>query len=203
MSRLQRNWHAGKSSGEFCPLASATVLGQNYIHRFDRAAEELADRVRKTRGADRIFYTASALGDFGLMWVIFALLRALRGGKDNERAALRGIAATGIESFLVNVMLKSVFRRERPLEQLEHPLPLRQPLTSSFPSGHATAAFCGAVLLSEDDPLAPLYFGVAAVIAASRVYVKIHHASDVVGGIVVGVTLGKIARRLFPLHRSQ
>lgn len=177
------------------------MLGEDHIHRFDRAAEDLADRVRKVPGADRVFYTASAFGDFGLMWVIFALLRALRGGRDNERAALRGIAATGIESFLVNVLLKSVFRRKRPVEQVEHPLPLRQPLTSSFPSGHATAAFCGAVILSEDDALAPLYFGVAAVIAASRVYVKIHHASDVVGGVVVGITLGKIARRLFPLHR--
>lgn len=177
------------------------MLGEDHIHRFDRAAEDLADRVRKVPGADRVFYTASAFGDFGLMWVIFALLRALRGGRDDERAALRAIAATGIESFLVNVLLKSVFRRKRPVEQVEHPLPLRQPLTSSFPSGHATAAFCGAVILSEDDALAPLYFGAAAVIAASRVYVKIHHASDVVGGVVVGIMLGKIARRLFPLHR--
>ena len=186
-----------------CPLASATVLGKEYIRRFDRAAEELADRARKISGADRLFYTASAFGDFGLMWVIFALLRALRGGRDNERAAIRGIVATGIESFLVNVLLKSVFRRKRPIEQVDHPLPLRQPLTSSFPSGHATAAFCGAVILSDNDVLAPLYFGAAAVISASRVYVKIHHASDVAGGIVVGVALGTIARRLFPLHRAK
>ncbi len=175
---------------------------EELIHRFDQAAEDLADRVRKISGADRVFYTASALGDFGLLWVIFALLRALRGGRYNERAAFRGVAATGIESFLVNVLLKSVFRRERPIEQVEHPLPLRIPLTSSFPSGHATAAFCGAVILSENDNLAPLYFGAAAIIAASRVYVKIHHASDVIGGVVVGVALGKLAKRLFPLERS-
>lgn len=202
MSGLRDNIAEWDAECDVCPLASATVLGQDYIRRFDRAAEEAADRLRKTPGADRVFYTASALGDFGLMWVIYALLRALRGGRDNERAAIRGIVATGVESFLVNVLLKSVFRRERPLEQADHPLPLRQPLTSSFPSGHATAAFCGAVILSEDDRLAPLYFASAAVIAASRVYVKIHHASDVVGGVVVGITLGKIARRLFPLHRG-
>ncbi len=172
------------------------------IHRFDRAAEDLADRVRKISGADRLFYTASALGDFGLLWVIFALLRALRGGKDNERAAFRGVVATGIESFLVNVLLKSVFLRERPVEHMEHPLPLRIPITSSFPSGHATAAFCGAVILSENDSLAPVYFGAAAIIAASRVYVKIHHASDVIGGVVVGGALCKLAKRIFPLHRS-
>jgi undecaprenyl-diphosphatase len=178
------------------------VVPDELIHRFDRAAEDLADRVRKISGADRVFYTASALGDFGLLWVIFALLRALRGGKENERAAFRGVAATGIESFLVNVLLKSVFRRERPVEQVEHPLPLRIPLTSSFPSGHATAAFCGAVILSDNDNLAPLYFGAAVIIAASRVYVKIHHASDVIGGVVVGIALGKLGKRIFPLHRS-
>jgi len=172
------------------------------IHRFDRAAEDLADQVRKVSGADRIFYTASALGDFGLLWVIFALFRALRGGKDNERAAFRGVLATGIESFLVNICLKSVFRRARPVEQVEHPLPLRIPLTSSFPSGHATAAFCGAVILSENDNLAPVYFGAAIIIAASRVYVKIHHASDVIGGVVVGIALGKLAKRIYPLKRS-
>ena len=203
MPRLRSECCDRGTDPRFCPLASATVLGKEYIRRFDRAAEELADRARKVPGADRLFYTASAFGDFGLMWVIFALLRALRGGRDNERAAIRGIAATGIESFLVNVLLKSVFRRKRPVEQVDHPLPLRQPLTSSFPSGHATAAFCGAVILSEDDALAPLYFGVATVVAASRVYVKIHHASDVAGGVVVGLALGTIARRLFPLQREK
>ncbi|MGH9297650.1 MAG: phosphatase PAP2 family protein, partial [Acidimicrobiales bacterium] len=68
-----------------------------------------------------------------------------------------------------------------------------------FPSGHATAAFCGAVLLSDQDDLAPLYFAVAAVIAASRLHTKIHHASDVVGGVVIGACLGFIGRRLAPL----
>ena len=175
------------------------MFGEDYVHRFDAAAEELADRVRELPGADRVFYTASALGDFGLLWVIFALFRALRGGKDNERAAFRGVLATGIESFLVNICLKSVFRRARPVEQVEHPLPLRIPLTSSFPSGHATAAFCGAMLLAENDRLGPFYFLSAVVIAISRVYVRIHHASDVVGGVIVGLLLGQIGKRLFPL----
>ena len=177
------------------------MIGAEWIRRLDHSADELSDRARKLPGADRVFYTASALGDFGLIWVVFAVLRALRGGPDNERAAFRAVAATGLESFFVNVLLKSIFRRRRPLEQVDHPLPLRQPLTSSFPSGHATAAFCGAVILGEDDPAWPIYLAAASVIAASRVYVRIHHASDVVGGVVVGAVLGLIGRRLFPLRR--
>ena len=170
------------------------------IERFDQAVE---DRVAPLRGnpvADRVFYSATAVGDFGLIWVVFALFRALRGGARNEKAALRAIIATGIESVLVNVVLKSFVRRHRPPRRGDHPLPLRQPLSSSFPSGHATAAFCGATLLADGgDPLAPLYYATAAVVAASRVYVRIHHASDVLGGVVVGRALGLIARRIVPL----
>jgi undecaprenyl-diphosphatase len=168
--------------------------------------EEIDDRVdgwfaslRGKPAADRVFYTASALGDFGLVWVIFACLRALRHRPNDERAAARAIVATGIESVLVNAGLKSMFRRRRPVAPMTHPLPFRQPLTSSFPSGHATAAFCAATLLSEGDSLAPIYFAAATVVAASRVYVRIHHASDVLGGVAVGLVLGKIGQLVSPL----
>jgi len=169
------------------------------VNSFDDWVEALVSKIRGKGPADRVFYTASALGDFGLIWVVFALLRALRGGRSNELAAVRAIIATGIESVVVNVLLKSVFLRTRPLEQPDHPLPLRQPLSSSFPSGHATAAFCGATLLAEGDPIAPVYFTAAGIIAASRVYVRIHHASDVVGGVVIGMVLGRIGRAIAPM----
>ena len=173
------------------------------VKSFDDYVDARFDALRGSRVADRIFYSASELGDFGLLWVIFGLLRALRGGRLNEKAATRAILATGVESFFVNIILKSIFGRGRPVRQIEHPLPIRQPLTSSFPSGHATAAFCGAVLLSDEDPLAGLYFASAIVVALSRVYVKIHHASDVAAGIGVGLTLGTIAKRIVPLRRSR
>lgn len=175
---------------------------RDLVHGFDDRADALVGRLRGRRGADRVFYTASALGDFGLIWVAYALLRALRGGRRNERVAARAIIATGVESVMVNVLLKSVFGRRRPVEQREHPLPLRQPLSSSFPSGHATAAFCGATLLSDGDPLAPLYFATAGLVAASRVYVRIHHASDVVGGVAVGLVLGQVGKRLVPVRAN-
>src|SRR5580698_8595108 len=110
------------------------------IAAFDDRIDDYFAKLRGNRVADRIFYTASALGDFGLIWVVFSLLRALRGGRTPERAAVRAIAATGIESVAVNFLLKSLFQRRRPVSEVDHPLPLRQPLTSSFPSGHATAA---------------------------------------------------------------
>jgi len=168
------------------------------VDRFDRAVDRHFDRVRGNPTLDRIVYGASALGDHGLIWLILGALRGLRSEHD-WHAAVRLGAGVGIESAVVNLGIKSLFRRKRPAWDLERPLALRQPRTSSFPSGHATSAFTAAALLGEGDPLKPLYYGIAVVVAWSRVYVKIHHASDVVAGIGVGIALGKIGRRLFPL----
>jgi undecaprenyl-diphosphatase len=168
------------------------------VDAFDQRVDKEFDRIRGNRLADRVFYGASALGDHGLIWLMLGALRGLRSEHD-WHAAVRVGAGVGIESAVVNLGIKSLFRRKRPAWELERPLQLRRPRTSSFPSGHATSAFTAAALLSEGDRLKPLYYAIAVTVAWSRVFVKIHHASDVVAGIVVGIGLGKLGRRLFPL----
>jgi undecaprenyl-diphosphatase len=172
------------------------------IEAMDAQVDNLFAPWRGNRVADRLFYTATALGDFGLLWLALGLVRILRSRPGDTRAGLRAIVATGIESVVVNAGLKSLFRRRRPHPVQAHPLPFRQPLTSSFPSGHATAAFCAATLLAEDERRAPLYYCLAFVVALSRIHTKIHHASDVVGGMAIGLVLGQVARRIAPLRES-
>ena len=168
------------------------------VDAFDRRADTAFDRLRGKPAVDRLFYTATDLGDFSLVWLIFGALRGLRSERDWHAAVRLGLAM-GAESVLVNAGIKTVFRRRRPPPHVAHPLRVRRPRTSSFPSGHSTAAFSAAVLLSEDDALWPLYFTVAAIVASSRVYVKMHHASDVIAGATLGVGLGLIGRRIAPL----
>jgi membrane-associated phospholipid phosphatase len=168
------------------------------VDAFDARVDAAVDAVRGRPVVDRVFYAASDLGDFSLVWLILGGLRGLRSERDWQ-AALRMGGGVAAESFLVNAVIKSVFRRSRPSWEVDRPLRLRRPRTSSFPSGHATSAFVAAVLLSEGDPLWPLYYAVAAVVATSRVYVKIHHGSDVAAGVLVGVAMGLAGRRLVPL----
>ena len=125
------------------------------VGRLDARVEDIFAPLRGNPIADRVFYTASALGDFGLLWLALGLVRILRGRPGDTRAGLRAVIATGIESVVVNAGMKSLFRRRRPRPMEAHPLPFRQPLTSSFPSGHATAAFCAATLLAEGERRAP------------------------------------------------
>ena len=77
---------------------------------------------------------------------------------------------------------------------------LRKPKTSSFPSGHSSSAVTAALLLSDSNPtLAPLWWAMAGIVATSRVHVKIHHASDVVGGLAVGAVIGTVVLWLLPI----
>ena len=168
------------------------------IAAFDRGVDDLFDHLRGHPVLDRLFYGASTLGDHGLIWLMLGALRGLRSEHDWHAAVRTGVGV-GLESAVVNIGIKSLFRRTRPVYDGLRPHRLRRPRTSSFPSGHATSAFCAAALLSEDDELWPLYYAVAVVVAWSRVYVKIHHASDVVAGIAIGAALGRIGRRVAPL----
>lgn len=177
------------------PLARAKQL----VVDFDEAIDERVDHIRGHRAIDRLMYGASELGDWSLIWHLVGAGQGLLPGRD-PMSAVRVSAILGVESLLVNGALKSLFRRHRPVWEEDRPRPhrVRTPQTSSFPSGHASSAFTAAGILSQGDPLWPLYYGVAVVVASSRVYVKMHHASDVIAGAGLGVGLGALARRVWP-----
>jgi membrane-associated phospholipid phosphatase len=178
----------------------------DHVHRFDDAADASLDHLRGTPALDKVMYAASEVADFSVLWHLIGITKGVFGNKRSVDAAYRLSAILGVESLLVNGLIKRLFRRQRPTHDAERPLPLRQPLTSSFPSGHASAAFTAATVLADASPLAvkPAWYALAAVVASSRVYVKIHHASDVVAGAVLGLALGRLARLLgtsFPFGR--
>lgn len=172
------------------------------VARFDRAVESYFEKhLRGEPALDRLMYTASAAADHGMAWLALAALQGPVSGA-GWRPLLRAGALLGAESVLVNGLVKLAFRRQRPEATEPRPLPLRTPRTSSFPSGHASAAFFAAALL-RNGSWWPLYYGLAVVVASSRVHVCIHHASDVIAGAALGAALGEIGRAAFPLLPPQ
>ena len=168
-----------------------------WVAAFDRRVELGFDQLRGRRHLDRLFYSASALADYSLLWHLAGTGRALLSA-EHEREALRLGVALGVESVAINVGVKSLFRRTRPRRQEHERHFLRQPRSSSFPSGHATSGFMAASLLSEGQPRWRRigWHVVASVVAASRVHVGIHHPSDVVAGALIGTGLGHLVRRV-------
>jgi undecaprenyl-diphosphatase len=177
------------------PLTRAKQL----VVDFDEAIDRKVDQVRGRPALDKLMYGASELGDWSLIWHVIGVGQALLPGRD-PMSAVRLSVILGAESLLVNGGIKSLFRRRRPIWEEDRPRPhrVRAPRSSSFPSGHASSAFTAAGVLSQGDPLWPVYYGVAVIVASSRVYVKVHHASDVVAGAALGIGLAGIANRVWP-----
>lgn len=175
----------------FGPLTGA-------VASFDRAVDRRLEPLRANPTANRVLYAASEAGNFSVLWHVLAWAPVVVAPTPRRIArAARVSVALGVESAVVNGPIKSMFRRERPTAPAGgRPHRLRTPKTSSFPSGHATAAMVAAAMLGRRSRLSPLYHLAGIVVATSRVHVRIHHASDVVGGLAIGVVLGRVARRL-------
>jgi undecaprenyl-diphosphatase len=122
--------------------------------RFDAWFDAALDHIRGNAVADRVFYTASAVGDMSMLWHIIGAARAAI-DPDRLGDAARLSATLGVESLLVNQGVKRLFKRGRPVFDGTRPHRLRTPSTTSFPSGHASAAFCAAVILSGRIPATP------------------------------------------------
>jgi len=167
------------------------------VDRFDQAADVYLERLRGHPALDAVMTGATHAGEFSAIWHVSSLARgAVTGRRDQMLALAIGL---GAESLIVNQGLKRIFRRPRPTVDGDDRFDIRAPLTSSFPSGHASAAaFAATTLIGWDGRrAAPLWGTMAAVVATSRPYVRIHHASDVIAGAAVGVAMGLVARRVF------
>lgn len=196
----------GSTPSQFQPRRASQVFSFPKIpipasfDRLDRAFDKAWEPLRQVGPLNHLFYTASEVGDFGMLWLAIAAAQGALGPEAKTKAAIRMAVALGFESVLVNGGIKSLFNRQRPQWEQERPMHLRKPRTSSFPSGHSSSAITAVLLLTQPStPWAPLYWALAAGVALSRVHVKIHHVSDVGGGLVVGALFGSMVRILWPL----
>jgi undecaprenyl-diphosphatase len=98
-------------------------------------------------------------------------------------------------------VLKRAVARPRPCDLAGRPLALIDlPDPFSFPSGHAAAvtAMSGTVVIAH-PLLAPVLLPLAALVAASRVRLRVHHLGDVLAGAALGLA-GAIGAAALILH---
>ena len=151
-----------------------------------------------TPALDRAMARLSHKADYSQLSLASAAFLATR-GRSGRRAALHGLASVGVASGLVNLLAKPLGGRRRPdraAEEVPVARHVRMPSSTSFPSGHAAAAFAfatgvGHVLPSAGIPLR----GLAALVAYSRVHTGVHYPGDVVAGALIGTTLAQLVTR--------
>ncbi|MDO4749003.1 MAG: phosphatase PAP2 family protein [Eubacteriales bacterium] len=103
--------------------------------------------------------------------------------------------ALGVTFVSGEFILKPLFRRARPSKSIhKDDMIIKPPKDHSFPSGHTASSFTAvtvAVLRCPAYIFLPV-IAVALIISFSRMYLRVHYFSDVVGGLILGVFNGTI-----------
>lgn len=177
------------STGRRLALASSLILGSFAAMRDERAAvveRRVADGIRGLRSAtsDPVVSVATDLGSvYGLVGTSVAL--ALTG---RRRTALDVLGAGAVAWGLAQGA-KPLANRPRPYDAGETDRLVAIPAGSSWPSGHSAVAAAMGLALAADGSRRAGGMGttLAAFVGGSRVYVGVHHPTDVIAGAGVGI----------------
>lgn len=133
-----------------------------------------------------------------------ALWGARRTGSPSAVTAL-AVPLITLAGFGVDLLLKLVFREDRPCQSL-HVAVLEScpaPGDWSFPSNHAAIAAAAAVaLLFVSRRLGSVAVAAAVLMAASRVWVGVHYPHDVLAGLLVGALVATVCGRAVQRRQS-
>jgi membrane-associated phospholipid phosphatase len=157
-----------------------------------RSLDERLLRLGRTRchtpRLERAVIGFSRLGEHGAVW--FALGAAGHGADPARRASWRRALRAVAIAYISNTALKLAAGRTRP--QLAGLPPLTgTPTGLGFPSAHASTSFAGALAYSRlGVPRGGLY-ALALGLCASRVYLGVHHPSDLLGGAALGTAVAR------------
>ncbi|HEY2597306.1 MAG TPA: phosphatase PAP2 family protein [Candidatus Dormibacteraeota bacterium] len=163
----------------------------------DRRLYHLINGLPHTTTSDRYVSVLSDLGE-GIGWVAGGVALAILGGSKGRRAGLAVAFSSLAATYVVQTRIKPLFRRVRPFVNREARVVGLKPADQSFPSGHTASSFAGATALAFYYPkAAPLLYGLAAAVGASRVHLGVHFPSDAAVGGVVGVGIGTFGAWLF------
>ena len=134
----------------------------------------------------------SGVGTAGIIWFVFGVVLFLLEEKKDHWFVLQLFVSAGAAG-LVTSVLKHVVARYRPSPEMGAIIVSAARDLYSFPSGHATLAFAGAVVLSAKEPRFQWFFyTLAFLIAFSRIYLGVHYPLDVVAGGILGFGIGRL-----------
>lgn len=127
------------------------------------------------------------------------------GGKKGRWVVLALVITVTLTDQVSAHVFKGIFDRVRPCNALTGVLtPDDKPSSYSFPSSHATNMGGSMTLLALAYPPWAWFCALAAfLVGLSRVYLGVHYPSDVVGGWLLGISIGWGIWKIFgPLTRE-
>jgi undecaprenyl-diphosphatase len=142
---------------------------------------------------DKVMITSTHLGNNGAIWIVIILLLMIN--KKYRKIGFIALGALILSAILGEGILKHLVQRTRPCVNIPAiDMLIKKPSSYSFPSGHSASAFAvAAVLANYFKKYKFVLFGLALLIAFSRLYLYVHYPTDVLTGVVLGLISSKIA----------
>lgn len=145
---------------------------------------------------DKIMVTISSLGNAGILWVVIALILLI--SKKHRKMGIHMFIAMLLTLFVGNLILKNLVQRQRPCWiDTTIPLLVNNPKDYSFPSGHTMNSFTAAMcIFLHHKRWGIVAFVVAALIAFSRMYLFVHFPTDIITGMIIGISSAIIVNHI-------
>lgn len=189
-------------------ITSAALWLNTIFAAFD---ESVALFVHRLYDMGSAFFTpflefVSVLGDGGIFLIILGLFLMLF--RSTRRYGAGILLSIAIGALITNLWLKPWVARPRPytnegsvFQEIWLALGAHTESDMSFPSGHTTAAFSAmtAIFLIGSKRVSWLALLFGLLMGISRIYLGVHYASDVLGGVLVGLIAGSLG--VFIMYR--
>lgn len=161
-----------------------------------RVVERMSQIHRPVLDKIMVIFTYSGTGAL-IWWVLYVIPLLIT---RHFRVGIILTTSLGINYVLGEILIKKKVGRERPSEKIsDEDMKINKPKDHSFPSGHSASSFCAFTVLFWTCPVwmwLPALF-LASTIAFSRMYLRVHYFTDVMGGIVLGILDGSLVTFIF------
>jgi undecaprenyl-diphosphatase len=170
----------------------------SYLQSLDRQLLSFFSEGIRNCFFDSLMPFVSAINQHGEIWIAISIILMINKNTKIRRLGISVLIALALGSILVELVLKNTIARARPIgDEFNFNFIINLPESYSFPSGHTTSSFAAfGVFLFSKARYRYLVLALAALIAFSRMYLHVHYPSDILGGIILGLSCGWIAVHL-------
>ena len=148
---------------------------------------------------DIIIQGINLITEAAFLWFLICIFIFIFSKEERKRKVMLILFGLLVNSWIVNVLFKTLFFRERPCFALEGTKVLGKIWgNSSFPSGHLAASVAALIVIFYLFKIRRKLFIILALIfivllGFARIYAGMHYPGDVLAGILAGIIAGIIA----------